>query len=331
VQGSAVAGLDQLGGAQRRDLREAADAGEQQRLAEGQRGGQHARLVDLTVGEHHQVGPPEVGRQLGVGHVAGDEAHAGSGARAQGAERHARHPHDPQLGASHALPGVQQDLHALVGAQQPEEQDHRAVHRLELGGQRRRRQLRQVVEGAVRDDVDPLGVDLQVDHQALAPVMGVDDHRVGALVEPPLGGALARPGLAGQHVVGGDHQRPPPGKQASVEGLHRQPLEVHDVGAGRRAAVAQHVRDVLRQLRRTPHARPGGPRRPAVERLAHLVTVLARGVPVVEARGDQLHARAGTRQRRAQGVVVGRRVGGGVDYVDPHGGHHRAAVGRCSS
>ena len=67
--------------------------------------------------------------------------------------------------------------------------------------------------------------------QPRAPVLGVHDDRVHALVELALGVELARPGLAREHVVGGDDARPAVGaQQVLVERLHGQPLEVHDVG-----------------------------------------------------------------------------------------------------
>ncbi len=96
---------------------------------EGQRGGEHAGLVQTLgsrVGQHDQVGAAKQGvRQLGVGHEAGDEAHRRWRQLPQRLELHHRSPHDPQLGAGHALPGAQQRLDPLVGAQQAEEQHHR--------------------------------------------------------------------------------------------------------------------------------------------------------------------------------------------------------------
>ena len=68
------------------DLGKAADLAEQQRLAEGERGEEHAGLVDLAVGQHDEVGAPEERRELGVGDEARDEAHARRRAGAQRAE-----------------------------------------------------------------------------------------------------------------------------------------------------------------------------------------------------------------------------------------------------
>ena len=62
------------------DLGEAADVGEHHRLAEGERGVEHARLVDPPVGQHHHVGAAEEGRDLRVGHEAVDEPDRPAGA-----------------------------------------------------------------------------------------------------------------------------------------------------------------------------------------------------------------------------------------------------------
>ena len=184
----------------------------------------------------------------------------------------------------------------------------------------------------MRDHVHAAGIHAQL-QQPPAPVLGVHDDRVEALVQPPLGGQLPRPRLARQHVVGGEHELgprqaglrirgPPPRKQVHIERLHRQPLEVHDVGRARGAAVAQHVRHVLEQLQRLAGAR--APARGAaavgepVEELAPLIPLGRRYCPVGEAAREQLHLGAGRRQRAAQRVVVGRRVGRGVDDVDAH-------------
>ena len=126
-------GRHQLGGAvHAADLREAADVGEHHRLAEGQRRVEHARLVDPAVGQHHHVGAAEEGRQLGVGHEAVHEAHRAARLRRGGLERLDGHPRpadDPQLGALDLAEGVHQHVDALVRAQHPEPQDHRALHR----------------------------------------------------------------------------------------------------------------------------------------------------------------------------------------------------------
>ncbi len=126
-------------------------------------------------------------------------------------------------------------------------------------------------EGSVRDHVHALGLDSQLADQPRAPVLGVHDDRVEALVQPPLGRELPRTGLAREDVVRGQHERAraPPvayrraavhagwGQQPAVEVLDGEPLEVHDVGLAREAAVAQHVGDVLGEPARRAQARSG--------------------------------------------------------------------------
>ena len=96
-------------------------------------------------------------------------------------------------------------------------------------------------------------------------MLGVDDHRVEALVQAPLRRELARARLAREDIVGGQHERPapavrgtPPRQQMTVDVLDRQPLEVHDVRRAREAAVAKHVRDVLSELGDTLSSRARG-------------------------------------------------------------------------
>ena len=118
----------------------------------------------------------------------------------------------------------------------------------------------EVVEHAVRDHVHLRGVDPDLVTQPPGAVLGVHDHRVHPLVERTLAGQLGRLRLARQHVVGGQHARSPRRQQARVERLDREPLEVHDVGLPRGAAVAQHVRHVLREPRMTRAPRAGAQR-----------------------------------------------------------------------
>ncbi len=166
--------------------------------------------------------------------------------------------------------------------------------------------------------------------QPSAPVLGMHDHGVEVLVQPPLSGQLPRPRLARQHVVGGEHELGArscrgglsPRQQVNIEWLHGQPLEVHHVGRARGAPVAQHVRHVLKQLQRLAGART--PARYAaavgepVEELAPLIPRGRRYRSVGEAAREQLHLGAGRRQRAAQRVVIRRRVSRGVDDVDAH-------------
>ena len=90
---------------------------------------------------------------------------------------------------------------------------------------------RQVLEGAVLDDVDLGGVDAQRAHEPLAAVLGVHDDGVDCVVEAALCGELAAARLARKDVVCGEHERAISRQQVDVDGLDGQPLEVHDVGA----------------------------------------------------------------------------------------------------
>ena len=144
-------------------------------------------------------------------------------------------------------PGVEQHVEALVGAQQAEEQ-----HDLLVGVERGRPlgRVGEVGEDAVRDHVHALAVDAELVDQPRAPVRGVGDDRVEALVQPPLRLALPGTRFARQHVVRGQHERFAARQQVPVELLHGEPLEVHDVGCASRAPVAQHVGHVLGELQR---------------------------------------------------------------------------------
>ena len=92
---------------------------------------------------------------------------------------HARVADDPELGALDPAEGLEQRVDALVGAQQAEEEDHRALGALQLGRQRLLLgQLGQVVEGAVGDHPDPRRVEADLVAQARGAVLGVGDDRV---------------------------------------------------------------------------------------------------------------------------------------------------------
>ena len=108
------------------------------------------------------------------------------------------------------------------------------------------------------------------------------------------------------------------GQQQAVEVLHGEPLEVHDVGGARGAPVAQHVGHVLGELDRAARARLGHARGDTVEQLASTIAVGGRHRPVREAARVQLDVGSGRAQRTAERVVVGRRVGRGIDDVDAH-------------
>src|SRR5439155_1528352 len=129
--------------------------------------------------------------------------------RGVGLERsdvHARVADDPQLGVRDAAPGVEQDVEALVRAKEAEEEDDRDARVGER--ERRGRELGQVRERAVGDDLD-LGLgDAEVADEPAAAVLGVHDDRVDAVVEAALRRLVAGPArLAGQDVVRGDGER----------------------------------------------------------------------------------------------------------------------------
>ena len=182
----------------------------------------------------------------------------------------------------------------------------------------------------MRDDVHARRIDAQLAPQALAPMLGVDDDRVEAVIQTPLGGALARAGLAWHDVVSGEHKRATGTgrgatgrQQMHVEVLDRQPLEVHHVGVAGGATVAQHVGHVLGELRRRPQTRSGTPDRGAVEQLAPHIPVGGRHRAVGEAARDERDLGAGAAKRAAQRMVVRGRVGRGVDDVDAHARDNR--------
>ena len=145
------------------DLGEAADGAQDQRLAEGEAGVEDAGVLGVAVGEDDDVGAAEDRRDLGVLDEAGEEAdparaprrRAGAAARrpCAGCRRsRARRPRRAE--------GLEQGVDALVGAQQAEEEDHRALGALQLGRQRLLlRQPGEVVEGAVGDDPDAARVE----------------------------------------------------------------------------------------------------------------------------------------------------------------------------
>ena len=136
VQLRRVARGDQLGRPGRGDVGEAADVGEHERHAEAQRGEEDARLLDLAVGQHGEVGAAEERRGLALADEALDEAHAGRRGGAQRRGVHARGAHDPQLGVLDPLPRLDEHVDALVGAQQAEAQHDGAVVGGQLGRQR---------------------------------------------------------------------------------------------------------------------------------------------------------------------------------------------------
>ena len=112
-------------------------AGEQQRPPEGERGEQHARLVDLAVREHDEVGAPEQRRQLARRRPAREPAHRGRRARAGAGLTSIRGR--PTIHSSAA--GGEPRRHAstststpLYAADQAEAQHHGALRGAELRG-----------------------------------------------------------------------------------------------------------------------------------------------------------------------------------------------------
>ena len=228
-----------------------------------ERGEQHAGLVDLAVGQHDEVGAR--GSRRGSSPSAtkrGTKRTPGGAAARSGAMSMRGMPDDPQLRALDPPPRLEQHVDALVGAQQAEAQHHRPV------GLAQRRPAAAPRRRSARCAKAPWGITCtragstpSSSISRRAAVLGVHDDRVEALVQAPLRGALPGPRLARAGCRG----RSAPaaaarGQQLAVELLHGQPLEVHDVGRARGAAVAQHVGDVLGELERRGAARGAGAR-----------------------------------------------------------------------
>ena len=196
----------------------------------------------------------------------------------------------------------------------------------------------EVDEGPVGDHVHTVLIEAQLPHQPPASVLGVDDDRVEAVVQLPLGSHLPRARLAREHVVGGDHQRQAAagpralGQEMTVEVLDREPLEVRHIRLAGGDSVAEHVRYVLKQLAGPPQPPAGRAEGGAIEELAAGVPVRRRDRPVDEATGKQIHLRVKRRQRTAERMVVGWRVSGGVDDVNAHQGKTigRGGLGRLA-
>ena len=176
-----VIGGDESGGALFGHLGEAAYCAEDQGLAEGEGGVEDAAVLDVAVGEGDDVGAAHDRGDLGVLHKPGEDADAARGFGGEAAQRldvHARVADDPELGTLDLAECFEQGVDALVGAQQAEEEDHRSLGTLELGRQRLLlRQPRQVVEGAVVDDVHPARVEADLLAQPAGAVLGVGDRR----------------------------------------------------------------------------------------------------------------------------------------------------------
>ena len=228
-------------------LRKPADPRHHERPAEGEGGVEHARLVDLAVGKHDQIGAPEERRELGVVDEARKEADRARGGVGQCLElRHVdtRDAGDPQLGALDLRERAQQQIHSLVVAEEAEEENHGLLHRREL---RRQRALfgqpREMVERPMRDHMDALRRDAELRAQALGSMLGMHHHGIHPEREPPEGGGLAAARLARHHIVSGEDPRALARQQPRGGLLEAQPLVVHDI---RSAGVAPEPRHVER-------------------------------------------------------------------------------------
>ena len=245
-----VARRDQPPGAVLLDhLAEAAHVGEHHRLAEGEAREQHAGDVDLAVGEHEQVGAPEVGGQLRVGDVARHEADVGRSVERLG--RHAeRAPHDPQLRARDARGTPRPARRPPCTAHDAEAQHHRPLDGRELGRERPLVGLaREVLEGAVGDHVHPRAAAEQ-----LGAVPGVHDHGVHALGEPAPGAARGGCTLCIVSTCGRSR-----GSSRAVTASSQSHCQCWRSARAGAAAQSQRVGHVLGELEGPPQARPARP------------------------------------------------------------------------
>ncbi len=282
-------GGDELRRAGRGDLGEGADVGEQQRQPEGQRRREHAGPLDLAVGQHGQVGAAEDGRRLPAVHEPLDEPHPRAARpraappcpSADGPTIHSSAPSMPshaRTSTSRPLYGRRSPKHRTTGPSAPSSS----------GGSGSEGDAREVVEHAVRDDLDPRGVNADLAHEPAAAVLGEHDDGVHATQQPR---AARRPGRAGARAAGrrGRSGRSAARAAAGRRAAAREPLEMHDVGRpGRGAPVGEHVRDVAREARHAAQRAPGRARGATVEALLHLV-----------ARRSRRSRRRGTRSSRA--------------------------------
>ena len=180
----------------------------------------------------------------------------------------------------------------------------------------------------VRDHHDAVGCDAaDLDEQAVAAGRAVHDHAVAAPVQlGPERRRVAR--AARQHVVSREYRgagaAPRGAQRPQVERGQRSPLPVHDIGppaahAAHEAAEAGHVTSELERdarARGRPSLEQAGQRR--AEELAPGVAVRGGCRTVREVRGQELDLRTGRGQCSAELVVVGGRVGLGVDDDDAH-------------
>jgi N-acetylglucosaminyl-diphospho-decaprenol L-rhamnosyltransferase len=305
------------------DLDEAAHRAQDQRAAEGERRGEHPGLLYLAVGEHDEVGPAKVGRDLRLGHEARDEADAlldpelvrPSLERLDLHHRSADDQQDGVLGTGRKR--LYQEIDAFVGPHQAKAEHHLAA--AQVTDARIHGSLSpkpgEVVEGAVRDHAHACCGKPELPDEPVAAMLGVGDDRVHLREQLLRRPTSSRSGLAGKDVVGGEQTRAwEARKKVAVEPGNRKPLEVNDVRLRAPSVARQphHVEWMLGRLGR--YAAPV----PAVEELATPVAIRLGHWAVPEMARRQLHLEPSARERRAKRVVVRRRVRRGVDDRDPH-------------
>ena len=271
-------------------------ARQQQRLAERERREQHAGLVDLAVGQHDEVGGAERARELGAGHEAQRGAHAGPCDEAPRPSAACRRSTARRRPAVRAPPGLEQHVDALVGPEQAEEQHHGLA-----SGSRERR----LASARRAPSSAPCGITwtCRVEPELVAQprrrrARSARRSRPSARRAP----AGRRAGPAAARAAARRARSGPAGacrQQEAVQRLHRQPLEVHDVGGPRRPPVPQHVRHVLRE-----------PRRPARRRAGRTPRAPSRRAPAARRRGGTRSSTAPPRRPhgRAPRPAPGRRA-----------------------
>ena len=152
--------------------------------------------------------------------------------------------------------------------------------------------------------------------QRLAAALRVDDDPLEAAERTaPEAGLRGR--SPGQEIVGGEDERRPVAQQPRVGLRQRKPLDVDDVGRGRRKA--RQPERMLQHLQRQAQPRAAEePRRERIEELAAPVAVRLGDGAEAEARRDELDVGAGAGERGGERVVVRRREGGGIGDDDTH-------------
>ena len=248
------------------ELGEAADVAEHHRLAEREAGVEDARLLDLadTEGRARRRGGSSAG-------ISGSETNRGrnrtrpggpGGELGQRLERHPRHPGDPEPRPLDLGEGLEQGVDPLVGAQQPEEQDHRPLRALELAGSGRSSSLLgQVVELPCGiTSTLPVGARPRRAAGRRRPRCGRRRRRTFPVAA--LGGELAMLARLRQRVVEGEHARAAGravSRKRSTAGrvVHCQCSNIGDIGG-----VAGDYGEHPRGRARAPWRRGGAGGRP---------------------------------------------------------------------